>query len=88
MNLQMSIVLDESKLSKLVHEKTDTRTGGADHLGQSCLADRRQDCFRLPLFPEICKEQHPRKAFFARIEELIDKVRFRPDVARQKMRYE
>ena len=40
MNLKVvAVVADESQLPKFVHEKTDARSGGADELCQSLLAD-------------------------------------------------
>src|SRR6202022_4013827 len=85
-NLHVAVIIDEAKLTKFAHEIADTRSGGADHLGQSLLADRRYDPLGLPLLAEIRKdEKQARQAFFARIKKLIDKVRFDANVAGQQV---
>ena len=38
MNPKVSVVADEAELSELVHEKADSRSGGADELSQCLLA--------------------------------------------------
>ena len=40
-----NVVVDESQLSESVHEETDSRTRGPDHLGKSLLADLRNHGF-------------------------------------------
>ena len=71
----MAIVIDEAKLTELVHEEADARSRGADHFGQHLLTDRRYDRFRLSLLAEICKEQKKaRQSLLAGVEELVDKV--------------
>ena len=40
MNLHaVPAIVEETQLSEPVHEKTDPRPGGADHVGQSFLTD-------------------------------------------------
>ena len=39
MDLQVSVVIDETQLAEFVHEEAHTRASGADHLGKSGLAD-------------------------------------------------
>ena len=39
MDVQATVVVDEAELPELVHEPTDPRAGGADHLRQDFLAD-------------------------------------------------
>src|SRR3982074_1754926 len=41
MDLKVAVVADETHLTKLVHEMTDARSGGADHFGERLLADLR-----------------------------------------------
>ena len=38
-------VIDKAELPELIHELTDPRAGGADHLGQVFLIDSRVDSF-------------------------------------------
>jgi hypothetical protein len=38
-------VINKAQRSELVHEMTDSRPGGADHLRQVFLIDARNDCF-------------------------------------------
>ena len=40
MNLDVSVVVNETKLTKLVHEMADAGSGGADHLRQTALLTR------------------------------------------------
>ena len=39
-------VFDQSKVAKAIHEEADAGTGGADHLCQSFLRDRRHQVVR------------------------------------------
>ena len=39
------VVIDEAELLELVHEMTDSRSGGANHLRQAFLIDSRIDGF-------------------------------------------
>jgi hypothetical protein len=57
-NLDVSVVVDEIKLAKLVHEMTDAGSGGADHLRQCFLTNVRTDRLRAAFLPEI-REQQP-----------------------------
>jgi hypothetical protein len=64
-------VIDEAELAESVHEKTDPRPGGADHLGQGFLADLGDHRLRRSLFTDIGQsEQKPRQALFTRCEQL------------------
>ena len=42
MNLDVSVVIDEAKLAKLVHEMADAGSGSADHLCQCFLTNIRE----------------------------------------------
>src|SRR6202521_4096947 len=78
----MAIVADEPQLTKFVHETVDAGPGSADHLGERLLADLRYDRFRRPLLAKICKDQkEARQALFARVEKMVDEIRFPSDVA-------
>ena len=69
MDLDVSVVIDETKLAKLVHEITHTGSGGADHLRQGFLANVRTDRLRTALLPEVREQQqHACKPSLARIE--------------------
>ena len=52
-NLDVSIVIDETKLAKLVHEMAYAGSGGADHLRQCFLTNIRTDLLRAARLPEI-----------------------------------
>ena len=52
-NLDVSIVIDEAKLAKLVHEMADAGSGSADHLRQCFLTNIRTDQLRAACLPEI-----------------------------------
>jgi len=68
-NLDVSVVVDETKLAKLVHEMADAGSGGADHLRQCFLTNVRTDRLRAAFLPEIREQQqHARKPPLARIE--------------------
>ena len=68
-NLDVSVVIDETKLAKFVHEKAYSGPGGADHLRQRFLTNIRTDRLRVACLPEICEEQQQaRKPPFALIE--------------------
>jgi hypothetical protein len=49
----VSIVIDETKLAKLIHEMADAGSGGADHLRQCFLTNIRTDRLRAARLPEI-----------------------------------
>src|SRR5215213_2390716 len=86
MNLQLSIVLDETKLPKLIHEKADPRTSSADHLSQHLLRNIGDHSFGLAFLAKIGQQQeNSGQSFFAGIEKLIDKVFLNPEIARQQM---
>src|SRR5450631_2880282 len=89
MNLQFSIIFDETQPAELVHEKAHARSRRADHLRQRLLTYLSHDRLRSPLLAEVCKEKEQScEATFAGVEQLIDQVLFNPTVASQEMRYE
>src|ERR1700720_114946 len=88
-NLDVSVVADQSKLAEFVHERTDARSGGADHIGQCFLTNVRTDRLRAAFLAEISKQQEqPRKQPLARIEELVDQVLLNPAVPGQEIGHE
>ena len=69
MNFQAAVVIDESELSKAVHEEIHPRSGRADHLREDFLTDLRNHVFRLAFLAEAGeKQQNPRQPLFAGIE--------------------
>ena len=81
-NLDVSVVVDEAKLAKLVHEKADPGSGGADHLRQCFLTDAWTDRLRAAFLPEIREQQQQAcKPPLARIKKLVDQVLLDPAVA-------
>ena len=81
-----AIVSDEAQLAKFVHEETHARAGSSDHLRKRLLADFSDHRFGLPFLAEVCQQQeHSGQTFLARIEQLIDKIRFNADGPAQKM---
>src|ERR1700676_5209039 len=88
-NLDVSVVADQSELAKFVHEMTYAGSGRADHLRQCFLTNVRTDRLRAAFLPEIREQQqHARKPPLARIEQLVDQVLFNPAVPGQKIRHE
>ena len=60
----MAIVVDESHLTKLVHEMTHARARRADHVSERFLTDLRDDGLRPSLLAEIGQQQqNPGKPF-------------------------
>jgi len=88
-HLQSAVVVNETQLPELVHERADTRTGCSDHFGQRFLADLGNVGFGFALIAVMGNQQkRPRQPFFTRVEKLIDQVRFHSKVAQQNMPYE
>jgi hypothetical protein len=52
-NLDAAILLDQSHFPKFVHEKADAESGRANRLGESFLADLRDQGLRLSILAEI-----------------------------------
>src|SRR6476620_4025163 len=80
-DLDISVVLNESKVSELVHEEVDARTRRPDHLRKRFLRDLRYPSLRSRLIAVPREQQqHPRQPLFTGVEEMIDEVRFDADV--------
>ena len=83
------VVVDEAELPELVHEVVDPRSGRADHLRQVLLIDAGDDRFGLAVLAKVRQQQeHPRQPLLARVEQLIDEIRFVADDAGQQVRDE
>ena len=84
--MDAAVVGDEAKFAKFVHEEAHARTGRSDHLGERFLADFRDHRLRVAFLAEVRQQQEqPRKALLARIEQLVDEVRFDADGPAEKM---
>jgi hypothetical protein len=83
-DVQTAVVLDETQLTKFVHEITYPAAGGADHFRQGFLGNAGNNFFRL-FFVAIAGDQQKRsgQTFLAGIKKLIDQVFFDTDVAFQ-----
>ena len=55
LNAQTIVVVNETQVSELVHERTNPRAARADHLRQSILADLGNYMQRFGIFTEIGK---------------------------------
>jgi hypothetical protein len=66
MDFQTAIVRDEPQRAKLVHKEADAGAGGTDDGNQGLLNDRRYNCFRLHLLPEVRQQEKcPRQTLLA-----------------------
>lgn len=54
---QPAFVINEPQFAELIHEETDARAGGPNHLRQGFLTDLRNDRFRLALPPKVGQQQ-------------------------------
>jgi hypothetical protein len=69
MDLELSVIFDETQFAEFVHEKAHARSGRADHLRQRFLTEFSHDRLRLAFLAEICKQKEkPGETLFARIE--------------------
>ena len=88
-DLDLAVIADEAELAEFVHEEADAGTGGADHLRQCFLAHLNLDRMQAAFLAEVGQQQQkPRQPLLARIEKLVDQVRFDSVVARQQVRHE
>jgi hypothetical protein len=84
-----AVVVNEAQFSKFVHENTHTGPGRSDHLRKRLLADFGDYRLRLAVFAKVRQQQEQTsKTLFARIEQLIDKIRFDAEGPAKKMRNE
>lgn len=87
MYLQAAVVVDEAQLAKPVHKEADSRTGGANHLGQGPLAHLQDGGMGLgPSSKSRQQQESSRQSLLARIEKLIDEVVFNSNNARNQVR--
>ena len=65
MNLDLSIVADESKFAEFVHEGADAGSGRSNDLCQRFLADIQQSRLRSTFLSEMCEQKEKaREALF------------------------
>lgn len=82
MNLQPTVVLDEAKFAKFVHEKADSTAGGANDFGESSLRNWGHNVLRLFLVAITRdQEERPGQAFLAGIEQLVDQILLDSDIS-------
>jgi hypothetical protein len=82
--LKFAIVFDESNLPEAIHEKVHSGARSANHFRQSLLRYLGNDPMGIILLTVTGEqEQGAGQAFFAGVEELVDQIRFSPDVALQ-----
>src|SRR3990172_12402794 len=63
-----TVVIDKAKLPEFIHEMTDPRPGGADHLCQVFLIDPRNYSFGLAVLAKMRQQQENRsQALLARV---------------------
>ena len=80
-NLQATVVLDETQLPEPVHGKANSRSGGANDFRQCLLADLCNHRLWFAFFAEIGQQQkHPRQPLLTGIEELIHQILLNPNV--------
>jgi hypothetical protein len=79
-------VVDKAQLPELIHEMTDPRPSGADHLCQVVLTHSGNDGFGFAFLAEMSQQQeHSGQTLLAGVEKLIDQIRFVADVARKQI---
>ena len=82
----VAIVIDKAELPELIHEMTDPRPGGADHLGQVFLIDFGKWSSVSTFLAKTRKQQeNPGQAFLAEIEESIHEIFFNANHTRKQV---
>jgi hypothetical protein len=77
-----AFVIDKAQLLELIHEMTDPRPGGTDHLSQVFLIDSGMYRFGPAFLPKMSQQQeNPSQTLLAGVEKLIDEIPFESDVA-------
>src|SRR5271166_3484016 len=85
-NLQSSIVFNESELTELVHECADPCSRRPNYRCQCLLADLRNYLLRFALLPEIGQQQqNSRQPLLTGVEQLVDEIFLDLDVAGEQM---
>src|ERR1700730_4936202 len=72
MDLEFSVVFDETQFAESVHKKAHARSRRADHLRQRFLTKISHDRLRPTFLAKICKQKEkPGKALFASFGEFV-----------------
>jgi hypothetical protein len=81
-----SVVFNESKLAKPVHEEADPGSRRSDSCRQCILPDLWNNLFGSAFLPEVCQEQkYSRQSLLAGVEELINEIFLNSDISRKEM---
>src|SRR2546427_6120612 len=76
-NAQAIFVVNETQLLELVHERTNSRAAGPDHLRQGFLTDLRDHMLRFAVLAKVGKHQeNAGEALLGGIEQLVGEVFF------------
>jgi hypothetical protein len=80
-DLQVTVVVDEPELAKLVHEEVHSRPCRADHFGQDFLRDLRKGAVRrFGLTVPSQQQERTGEPLLSGVEQLVDEVFFDSDV--------
>ena len=75
-------VIDKAQFPEPIHEMIDPRSGCADHLCQAILTDSGEYRFGSAFLAKMSKQQeNPSQTLLARVEKLVDEIRFVSDAA-------
>ena len=86
MTLSSPVIVNETKLSELVHEMTHARAGCADHFRQHFLTDLFDYHVRFSIVAVAGKQkQNSRQSLFTGVEQLIHQVFLNSDSAHKQM---
>jgi hypothetical protein len=81
-DVDFSVVLDETQFSKFVHEEIDAGPRSANHLREHLLRHLGEHLFRLVACAVASEqEQSTGQPFFAGVEELVDQILLNPNVS-------
>ena len=74
-DLNVAVVGDVAQFPKPVHEVTDARSSGSNHVGEDLLSDRWDGSRWLSRPTKFShEEQRPRQTLLTVVEELVDKI--------------
>src|SRR5579863_5151712 len=86
MDVEAAVVLDKAQLSEFVHKVTHPGAGGANHSGQSFLAELRDQGLRFRFLAKVRQQQKDSsQAFLAGVEKLVHQILLNPDIAKQQV---
>jgi hypothetical protein len=83
---QAAVIIDKTKLLELIHEMTDPRPGGADHLCQVFPIDSGTYSFGSTILAKMSQQQeNSSQTLLAGVEKVVDDIPFESDIARKQM---